>query len=108
MESLTRGMSVHTLDDRVIGSVSAVNPCCFQFERSTGGVEESVGATGIFDVQTGVVTLICYEAESHRYACPIHPPVMRRSGSFTWPPALRNRSARPVGTHSDTIAHRLG
>ena len=94
METLTRGMAVLALDDRVIGSVSAVNRCCFQFARPAGDFEESVAGGGIYKVQTGEVTLICYEAESHRYGCPIHPPVANRSPRAVSMPRSRTHSGQ--------------
>lgn len=108
METLASGMLVHSLDDRCIGSVSAIHRCCFQFERTAAGAEESVTATGIFNVQTGVVTLICYEAEAQRYGCPIHPPVMKRSGRSAWTPRPLTHSGQLAAARTDTIAHRRG
>lgn len=72
MMSMQYGMYVKSLNDRPLGRVTAVHACCFQFEPNTPGPKLSIGPGGVFDVQEGLIVLICYGAEIHRYRCAVH------------------------------------
>ncbi|MEO8540023.1 MAG: hypothetical protein ABI577_09825 [bacterium] len=83
-ESIATGMTVQSLDDRTIGFVVGVHGCCFQFEVGQSRTWASVTFEGIFDIQSGLITLICYGAEAHRYTCTGHPVVHRQEAVASW------------------------
>lgn len=72
MQSIVLGMTVKSLDDRPIGQVIGLHPCCLEYENRRDGSKSYIKPDGIFDVQTKHVVLICFETETHRYACGLH------------------------------------
>lgn len=73
MDAMSRGMAVWSLDDRRLGTVSAVNECCFRFETGESQRKVSVTPEGIFTINVGRITLVYVAQDPHRYGCPGHP-----------------------------------
>jgi hypothetical protein len=89
VESVSPGMAVWSLDDRRLGTVSAVNECCFRFEAEETRRKVSVTSEGIFNISFGRVALIYVANERHRYSCAGHPTEV-----VVLPPPDRQRRAR--------------
>lgn len=83
----------------MLGQVSGVEGCCFQFDLVNRRGHASAVAAGIFHTHMRVVTLICTEQEIHRYACQSHPALVSD------PPA-QSRSSRVFGRPTRVIAER--
>jgi hypothetical protein len=70
---MSLGMAVWSLDDRRLGTVSAINECCFRFEAGETRRKVSVTPEGIFNISVGRVALIYVANERHHYNCARHP-----------------------------------
>ncbi len=75
------GSAVFEVDDRRMGIVARVNPCCIEID-SPGGLW-ALRFTALFDVTDGGVTLICNNSQLSNYICGVHhrEPVGRRASA---------------------------
>lgn len=95
MKSVAPGMAVWSLDDRRLGTVSAVNQCCFRFEAGETQRKVSITPEGIFNINVGRISLIYVAQEPHRYGCAGHP------AEIVVAPAHRQRGA-PSAVYGQT------
>jgi hypothetical protein len=72
MDPVTVGMTIRSIDDRSLGTVASVHDCCVCFLLRDSRNMSSATWRGIFNSQSGVVSLVYTATEPHRYSCPIH------------------------------------
>ena len=63
-------MPVFSINDRRMGSVSQVNPCCFKVESPEGQLH--LQSASVFNIDDFKVTLMCQPADVERYKCGFH------------------------------------
>ena len=69
-EPVRVGMLVRDIRGRTVGHIRTVFSCCFEVQGES--FHANLNAESVYNVDTGVVSLICDMTESDRYACLIH------------------------------------
>lgn len=71
MDNVKAGMIVNTIDDRRLGTITALRSCCMTINLDETADKVHVNHSSVFNVGQRV-TLMCESEGLVRYFCPIH------------------------------------
>ncbi len=80
MNRIEAGMVVLALDDRRLGTIRNIRPCCFEIQIDSTTERVYLAKDAIFNIDMRV-TLICLRSDIARYRCRIHHPDVVGAGT---------------------------